>query len=127
VDKMCIDCKETKLLKDYYKSKTHRYGVMPYCKSCFNLRCTKRWINRKIKAIAYKGNKCEDCGVKADPKNYVIFDFYHEDPTIKETGWQKLRLRSWKAITTELNKCALLCSNCHRLRHFSEGSTIYMS
>ena len=91
---------------------------MCYCKSCFNEKCIKRWIERKIDALEYKGNECEDCNLLATRENYVVFDFHHLDPSTKEVSWQKLRLRSWTSIQEELDKCVLLCSNCHRLRHY---------
>jgi hypothetical protein len=78
----------------------------------------KRWILRKLKAQEYKGNKCIDCNIQCTDINYPIFEFHHRDPSTKLYDWNKLRLRSWKSITEELNKCDLLCSNCHRLRHY---------
>lgn len=50
-------------------------------------------------------------------RSYVIFDFHHLNPSEKDVDWSKLRLKSDESIKNELNKCVLLCSNCHRKRH----------
>lgn len=77
----------------------------------------KRWINRKIKAVKSMGGQCEDCGLTLKDSHYSVFEFHHLDPSEKDYSWTKLRLRSQEAIDEELSKCALLCANCHRLRH----------
>lgn len=74
----------------------------------------QRWTRRKLQAIAYKGGKCIDCGYAS---NHTALSFHHLDPSTKEYDWTKLRLRSWKSIITELDKCVLLCNNCHSERH----------
>lgn len=117
--KICADCKLTKSINEFYISKSHNKGVMCYCKSCFNNRCKQRWIDRKLKAINYKGGKCIDCNLQLCNSHYAVFDFHHLDPTIKDYEWVKLRLTSWNKIIQELDKCVLLCSNCHRIRHAS--------
>jgi len=41
-------------------------------------------------------------------------DFHHKDDTLKEftiSGWYNL---SWEKLRKELDKCVILCSNCHR-------------
>jgi len=72
--------------------------------------------------IEYKGGKCADCDVEFDGNNYVIFDFHHLDPATKEADWNQLRKTSVENIKKELDKCVLLCSNCHRMRHHEEES-----
>ena len=115
--KICTTCKQEKSKEDFYTSKTHSLGKMPYCKSCFNKICQKRWIDRKIKAIKYKNNQCEDCKLHISNSHYSVFEFHHLVPSQKDYDWSKLRLRSWESIINELDKCVLLCANCHRIRH----------
>ena len=115
--KICSSCKIDKPLDEFYiisKSNPKPYSK---CKNCFNSYCVERWVKRKINAIKYKGSSCLDCGISFPEEPYVIFDFHHRDPSQKDVDWGKLKLRSQKSINTELDKCDLLCSNCHRKRH----------
>jgi uncharacterized C2H2 Zn-finger protein len=75
-----------------------------------------RWNKLKEKAIEYLGNKCSCCGEKYHP---VIYEFHHVNPDTKEYCWNKLRLHKWADITKELDKCVVMCSNCHRLEHIN--------
>jgi predicted HNH restriction endonuclease len=69
---------------------------------------------RKIKrmALEYKGGKCEVCGYD---KHQGVLDFHHIKPEEKlfaiGTGGHS---RSWERVQTELDKCVLVCANCHR-------------
>ena len=70
----------------------------------------RRQLVLKLKAIAYKGGKCVKCGYN---KCYASLVFHHRDPKIKEMGWSFLKKRSWGKIIQELDKCDLVCANCH--------------
>jgi hypothetical protein len=72
----------------------------------------------KIKAIEYSGGECKLCGYKKCP---AALEFHHRDPTLKEFSWDRLRGQSWASIVKELDKCDLLCSNCHRETHWIES------
>jgi len=74
---------------------------------------------RKINAIKLKGGKCFSCGLEYNGTNGSLFDFHHIDPSKKKfnVGATKLTALSWKKILLELDKCNLLCSNCHRIFH----------
>ena len=63
----------------------------------------ERFIKVKIKAIEYKGGKCEDCGYN---KNSAALSFHHLRD--KKYSWKKLRSKSWKRIKKELDKCICL-------------------
>jgi hypothetical protein len=116
-NKICSQCGETKLIGDFYKKKGYK-TPQSKCKTCFNKYCTDRWVNKKIFFIEYLGSKCFDCGISYPKEPYAIFDFHHRDPNKKEFDWSKLRLKSDIKIKEEVDKCDLLCSNCHRKRHF---------
>lgn len=67
----------------------------------------------KLKAIEYKGNKCQVCGYN---RCIQALEFHHLDPTKKDfttSGGTK----SFQNIKSELDKCVLLCANCHREVH----------
>ena len=69
---------------------------------------------RKIKemSIAYKGGKCQICGYS---KYGGALDLHHVNPDTKEFGIaDKGYTRSWERIQKELDKCILVCANCHR-------------
>lgn len=74
---------------------------------------------RKIQLIQLKDGKCQKCGIKYDGTNGSIFDFHHKNPDEKEfnLSMSKAISRKWEDILTELNKCILICSNCHRYLH----------
>lgn len=74
----------------------------------------ERWRRRKREAIVYLGGFCIDCGFNG---HQDVFEFHHRDPDTKLYDWTKLRLRTWSDVTAELDKCDLLCANCHRIRH----------
>ena len=69
----------------------------------------------RLRAIQYKGGKCSNCGYN---RCIAALDFYHLDPTQKEFGISMDGItRSWIRIQSELDKCVLVCSNCHREIH----------
>lgn len=72
----------------------------------------KRGLERKIYFIKKLGSKCSNCGYD---KNYAALQFHHLDPKIKERGLdlRKLSNSNIKKILLEIDKCILLCSNCH--------------
>lgn len=72
---------------------------------------------RKVKqmAIEYKGGCCEKCGYN---KYNEVLEFHHLDPTKKEFGIAYSgHCKSWEKVKKELDKCMLVCANCHREIH----------
>lgn len=119
--KQCKECKEILDRDNFYKLTGPQYKSSwdcrdSFCKSCRNQYQTVRRQLIKINALEYKGGKCLDCGILVTSDNPAIFDFHHLDPSQKEISIGK-RLLSFNSIKSELDKCVLLCSNCHRLRH----------
>lgn len=72
---------------------------------------------RKIKelAVEYMGGSCLVCGYS---KYIGALEFHHIDPGKKEFGLGMSGLtRSWEKTRKELDKCVIICSNCHREIH----------
>ena len=62
--------------------------------------------------INYKGGKCQICGYC---KYQGALDLHHLNPKEKDFGiGDKGYTRSWEIVKTELDKCILVCANCHR-------------
>jgi 5-methylcytosine-specific restriction endonuclease McrA len=72
----------------------------------------KRRKKLKSLAIEYKGGKCQICGYK---KCVGALELHHINKAEKSFGiGDKGYTRSWDKVRAELDKCILLCANCHR-------------
>lgn len=73
---------------------------------------TKRRKKVKQLAVEYKGGLCQICNYS---KCIDALEFHHIDPSLKGFGiGAKGYTRSWDKVRNELDKCVLLCANCHR-------------
>jgi hypothetical protein len=61
--------------------------------------------------VELKINGCAMCGYNKHPS---ALDFHHTNPKDKLFGFAANNHRSQKDIINEVNKCILLCANCHR-------------
>ncbi len=78
----------------------------------------RRKLIRKM-SVEYKGNKCVICGYNKCDR---ALEFHHLNPNEKDFGISaKGYTRSWEKVKNELDKCMMLCANCHREIH--EGIT----
>jgi hypothetical protein len=69
---------------------------------------------RKLMGIEYLGGKCQRCGGEFHP---AVFEFHHKNPAEKEYSPSHALQQSWENFKMELDKCELLCANCHRMTH----------
>ena len=81
------------------------------CKSC---RDKYRNLKIKTQCVEYLGGKCEICGYN---KNIYALEFHHKDFTQKDYDISSSD-RNFEKLKPELNKCMLLCANCHRELHY---------
>ena len=76
--------------------------------------CIADWRRKvKIKLVQYKGGKCECCGYC---KCIEALEFHHLDPKTKEFQISGC-CKSFDILKMEVNKCILVCSNCHKEIH----------
>ncbi len=93
------------------------------CQPCLDSdtrRKTQQRIQYKQRAVEYLGGQCLDCGLKTDIA--AVYDFHHREPEEKHATINHLLAihASWSKLQKELDKCDLLCANCHRIRHAKE-------
>ena len=118
--KVCLTCKDEKLLEEFNTNGWNggkRDGKRKYhahCKSCMSDQVTETFLSRLRKAIGGGELKCQECGYD---KHHSAIDFHHLDPTQKDMMICSLRGCSFKKIKSEVDKCIMLCANCHRLVH----------
>jgi NAD-dependent dihydropyrimidine dehydrogenase PreA subunit len=86
------------------------------CSKCKANKSKEAHHEFKQKAVAYKGGVCMDCKL-VHP--FYVYDFHHREPDKKDFEVSiAYRSYDWSAVYAELDKCDLLCANCHRTRHF---------
>jgi hypothetical protein len=72
----------------------------------------KRLRERTLYLIEYfKGHPCVDCG-EDDP---VVLEFDHLGEKLFDIG-REIHNRGWQSILDEIEKCEVVCANCHRRR-----------
>jgi len=122
--KVCRTCQQELAITEFsVLTKLKKSGVKYQC-DCKKCRSNIRRDNSrktKAEAIAYKGGKCNDC---LQVVHQAAFEFHHEDPSTKANKEPAHFLLDTAGLTDkakqELDKCVLLCANCHRVRHFSD-------
>ena len=102
----CTDCGESKPQR-FYQSMRSR------CKTCHN-KLGYEAQKDKIRSYALSRGPlaCSRCGYD---KSFAALEWHHRDPTEKDPTWN----RGWKydRLKLELDKCDLVCANCHREIH----------
>lgn len=118
-DRQCTKCGIVKSIDDFYfhAQKNKRYHC---CKQCLSGYMTERHRKLKLQAVEYKGGACVICGYAKCVRALV---FHHIDDKEKDFTISHDTSRSWEKIRRELDKCVLICSNCHGEVH--AGITLF--
>ena len=107
--------------REYIFSREKRQGhTTLFCNSCAINR--RRWAF-KLKVLEYKGNKCQNCGYNKCPN---ALQFHHLDPSQKDFNISESYCRKWETVKIELDKCELICANCHAEKHFIPAPNDYL-
>lgn len=133
--KKCTQCLKILPVEDFSSRnpKPGQVSLHSWCKNCFNKHntikyranpkaCEEARINKAIlreKNQIYifnllKKSSCMDCG----ETDIIVLDFDHRDPSKKEFSISAAMCAStsMNKIKIEIEKCDIVCSNCHRRR-----------
>ena len=110
---------ERNIIKECKKHGNKRHILDPSkryrCTACRVDAVQKRRNKVKLLAVEYKGGKCSLCGYN---KCIAALEFHHTDPEHKDFSISREgNTRSWEKVKLEIDKCILLCANCHREVH----------
>ena len=132
--KSCGECKENPLFKKEKKECIMCKKIFisnninrMYCYECSPQGMAPtdllRYKKRKLKSILidYKGSKCCKCGYN---KCQGALQFHHLDPKEKDFTLSHVNLNdtnfTMDKMFKEVDKCILLCANCHFEEHYKE-------
>lgn len=94
-------------------SRCHQTRTLPSKNLCSTCIVSISRQQQKQRAIEYKGGSCQRCGYN---KCNEALTFHHRNPDEKdfEISGQYIR---WERVRLELDKCDMLCQNCHAEVH----------
>lgn len=131
--KVCRICKVEKDLKEFHPNKQCKGGVVGTCRLCTSERigswyadnrkrrqesANEKNYNRKREVVNHFGDQCFDCK-QTFPQ--CVYQFHHLDPTQKDVNPSYAITSSPTKMWKELEKCVMLCANCHLIRHHGGG------
>lgn len=132
--KECRKCATTKPLNQFHKSKAKKDGRTTVCKKCRIKIHRQHYLKNKERYIANKQErkrklrewykelknqlKCT-CG----EAHFACLVFHHNDASEKEIEVSNAIREGWgkKRVLKEIEKCTVLCLNCHRKLHWEEN------
>lgn len=126
----CRHCQQWKKIECFQKGTRRRDGLKSFCKDCENQyyrgkrsgidsrqteRRRKRREERILQVLSDQNNGCYQCGTYYDISS--VYEFHHLDSSQKEYRVAQLIGQANDRWLTEIEKCILVCSNCHRIIH----------
>ena len=107
---MVKNCSKHGLTK-FNRQKNGNKGYRDRCSKCAVESVTKKRRKNKREYVEYMGGECWLC-TEDEP---ICLEFHHINSNNKSFGVSASGLtRARKTVLEELDKCAMLCANCHR-------------
>lgn len=128
MNKICTKCGIEKPIEEFYKNKTKRDGHSSICKDCQREADRRYYLSNKDKVrkrakVFHKkvmdyinSRKSIGCYICSE-KDIACLDFHHLRDKVTEVA-KLIGNDNLTQIKTEIDKCVVLCANCHRKLHF---------
>ena len=114
--KQCDICKKEFKTKKFGTKRRYCFECSPeYSKNGTAISYIRKAIKKEL--VRYKGGKCEKCGYN---KCIEALQFHHINPEEKSfeiSNFEYLKIRPMEEYYKEVDKCKLLCCNCHIEEH----------
>lgn len=132
--KKCHKCKVEKELADFPVNRVKKDGRSETCLVCkreynrLHYAANKKYYVDKAQIAKERTRRlfwelkselsCKQCG----QNHPAALHFHHTDPSVKDTEISDAIGRSWSMtkILEEMQKCEVLCANCHAILHWEE-------
>lgn len=79
----------------------------------------RSYVKRDAWLRSFK-TQCKFCG----EKRYPCLDFHHRDSDAKRAAIGEIRHWSRERLAEEIEKCDIVCANCHRFHHWKENKAL---
>jgi predicted nucleic acid-binding Zn ribbon protein len=109
--KKCSLCKKIfPRTTEHFYLKGKAKGFQSYCKKCYTIKTVERQKETKKRNVNYLGGKCKICNYNRSMRSLT---FHHFDPKKKEYSLSSSRIFNFEKCKKEMDKCLLVCANCH--------------
>ena len=132
-EKRCSKCDEVKPLDEFNRLSKAADGRQSYCRDCnkayhyanwdrhmsqIRARVRRRRRENQAQLMDYLGaHPCVDCG----ECDLVVLEFDHVRDKHRNVSYLVQQPAEWRRIADEIEKCEVVCANCHRRRTASRG------
>jgi len=114
--KTCSACNRELPITEFYSNGYQPSGKKKYKSKCKNCQIVQNDSRKEDIILKVVGSySCNICGYS---KCKQALEFHHVDPQIKEYKISDLSTHKEDIIVLELEKCILVCANCHREIHY---------
>ena len=115
--KICTKCKQELPLEQFSWRSKAAGTKRSECKSCQNAYMRMKYQQKKEIVQQLKSTQC--CAKCHENRGYML-DYHHIDPSVKEDTVARMISNNYTLdrVYAEIEKCVVLCSNCHREFHY---------
>lgn len=129
MDKRCCRCKETKPQTEFNRKKENSDGLQSFCRLCQNVKAQQHYKDNKAYYLNRNKQRFQEISLwlselkkqlgcrKCRENDPACLDFHHTTGKDFSLSLAAGMGFSRDRIQKELDKCEVLCSNCHRKLH----------
>lgn len=128
IEKSCCTCHQPKPLREFNRLTRSKDGRQPSCRECnrqyhqdnrdrhmAQIRARKQReiaVARRNLIAHLRAHPCIDCG----ESDIEVLEFDHQRDKTRNVGYLVHGGYGWHRVKEEIDKCEVVCANCHRRR-----------